>query len=89
MSQWMNVMHVNAGFYTGFSRIVWVLKKVLGKLHIYNGMLIGFLLHYTIIPHDSMMGRQLKKLYLDKGSPTFLAGSVDKLFKAYRANKFF
>ena len=51
-------------------------------------MLIGFLLHYTIIPHDSMMGRQLKKLYLDKGSPTFLAGSVDKLFKAYRANKF-
>ena len=52
-------------------------------------MVIGLLLHYTIISHDSRMDRQLKKLYLDKGSPTFLAGSVDKLFKAYRANKFF
>ena len=33
------------------------------------------------------MEKNLKKIYLDKNSPAFLAGSVDKLFRAYRLKK--
>ena len=35
-----------------------------------------------------MMENHLNKLYLDKGSSAFLAGSVDKLIRANRAKKF-